>query len=290
MKSLLKCLPIILLLLLSSCGTTYKESYRPPSVTQAYDRELSVVLEAPYAAVWRALVDYVTTTRVSIEAYDRKSGLMTIAFGEADPERYVDCGRWDTHRSSFAAFMTGSAGFDASVLKFLSNKSHFSGKMRVHVQEKGTAATRLDVSSEYHLEVEPGRYPYRPGATWSFVTGGSATVPEGDYVPSVICRPTHASEQELIDSIQSRLRAHGHLGSSNPAQTAALQPGDGERVWPLAVGSQRREENRTPDGIAEAEKLVAEWKPGSCELKRAGIRKETNSRTPLRLAADPQDT
>ena len=150
---------IILVVLLSGC--VVQPTYLAPSGA-VVPISSEIKIDKSFDEVWQSLIEYSAKSFFSIKNFEKDSGLLTLAFGNSQPERYVDCGDLNApHMNYDGAYLsavqtTGRVALD--------------GAMNLFVKSIGGNKTVISVNAKYVLSVKDGNLPMQ---TWSFDTAGS---------------------------------------------------------------------------------------------------------------------
>lgn len=196
MRMNLRCHPLLtsslLAALLTACATG---SYTPP-VASVEMKQHERIVNKPFDETWTSLVDYASRAFFSIDTFEKASGLMTLSFGSSEPWRYIDCGQFKAQAASKV--------IDMPYVKYVTERRQgkLDGRMNILVKPVG-ANTLVRVNARY-IYIVPAQ-PSIPAHSWTFDSGGEATVTIPDPVPGSIptrtCRPTYAAEKEILEAV-----------------------------------------------------------------------------------------
>jgi hypothetical protein len=183
------------LIALLGCATATYTVPRPLSDPIQYER----VVGKSYDDTWTSLVDYTSRAFFGIDRFEKASGLMTLTFGSSDPARFIDCGH-------FAGERLGQS-LDVPYARYLHEKfgAKLDGKMNLVVRSVDAKSTLVRVNSRYIFTVPPNPNIAPSVQTWTFDSGGEATVTVARPTPGTIatrtCRPTYVAERAILDAV-----------------------------------------------------------------------------------------
>lgn len=144
------------------------------------------VVNANFDKTWTALVNYVSATNFEIRSFEKVSGLMALSFGNADVERYVDCGTWQ--ESAIASTVPYVSRTDLKL----------NGRMNLFVEPDGKERSRVRITTRYELRDDSGN-------VYNFTSSTPATVavrnPANGTIPNRTCRATLEAERQILRAI-----------------------------------------------------------------------------------------
>ena len=167
-------------------GPSY--GYAPPAPRASFDNQRLVA--ADYDATWTGLIDHVSRTSFAIDQFEKASGLLTLRFGEADIQRYVDCGTWTEN------------GINEPYAGRADQGHVLTGRMNIRVQPRGPGATDVRIDSLYRLKSNSGN-------VWQFTTNEPATINlatqdrAAGTTPIRTCQSTHEAERQILTGIEA---------------------------------------------------------------------------------------
>ena len=175
------------LLLLTSCASSLH--YTPP-MPAGNPEQYSTIVNKPFGDTWSALIEYVSQAFFAVENFEKDSGLVTLSFGAADPELYVDCGTIVVNHPDKTQRFDGPYA-----LYYRSRKgADLSGKMNVFAKPLGSDKTLVRVHARYLF----GDWTFDSGS-FDVVEFGAGTEKE---MEKRVCQPTYAAEQAILDAIK----------------------------------------------------------------------------------------
>ncbi|MGH2359949.1 MAG: hypothetical protein ACRDGM_05335 [bacterium] len=173
-------------------------TYTPPQAAvqpPQYER----VVNRSFDDTWSSLIDYTSQAFFGIDRFEKASGLMTLSFGSPEPERFIDCG----HMKAQAA----AQSIDMPYARYVNERfgATLNGKMNIVVRSLDPKRTLVRVNARYIFIVPPQTQPQTPAQTWTFDSGGEATirvaVATSGTIPTRTCRPTYAAERAILDAV-----------------------------------------------------------------------------------------
>lgn len=173
---------------LSGCAAyqaarTPNYDYRPPSPMAALENQRTI--DADFNTTWAALIDYVSSTFFSIRNFEKESGLLTLAFGETNIPRFVDCGTWfEDGRTE--PYIERDHGF------------RLSGQMNLRVRALSSTRSDVRINTRYVLRDNSDN-------VYEFTTDNPATLKPKNWTsgtpPTRTCQSTHAAEEQILTGI-----------------------------------------------------------------------------------------
>ena len=182
-------LGLIVATILGGCAPRYTAprtpdyDYSPPRPKAALENQR--VINADFDTTWSALIDYVSSTFFLIRNFEKESGLLTLAFGETNIPRFVDCGTWFV---------------DAQPEAYIERDMEFklSGQMNLRVRPESATRTNVRINTRYVLRDNAG-------TVYEFTTDNPATIePEerAEGTPTTrTCQSTHAAEEQILTGV-----------------------------------------------------------------------------------------
>lgn len=136
------------------------------------------------------MIDHVAATSLSIENFEKGSGLLILNFGDGNIARCVDCGTWQKDRYGLAGHKPYAARNDLTPR----------GRMNLRLKPRTDTTTDIRITTRYVLENDSGD-------VWEFTSDRPATVTVrsgADWTPPQrTCRATQAAEREIIGQIRN---------------------------------------------------------------------------------------
>ncbi len=179
-------LGLIAAAVLGGCAPSYRApnyDYRPPSPKAALENQM--VINADFDTTWAALVDYVSSTFFLIRNFEKESGLLTLAFGETNIPRFVDCGTW---------FVDGRP--EAYIERDFDFK--LSGQMNLRVRPVSSNRSDVRINTRYVLRDNSNN-------VYEFTTDSPATLKPKNWStgtpPMRTCQSTHEAEERILTGI-----------------------------------------------------------------------------------------
>lgn len=182
-------------LVLSGCATG---TYTPPGSLTGDDAKHEVIVNKSFDATWTSLIDYASSTFFAIDNFEKASGLITLSFGSSEPGRFIDCGQM--------VAQAGAQKFNGPYATYMSTHlgATLTGKMNLVVRQLEPNKTLVRANARY-VFVSPPQGGI-PGNSWTFESGGQATVPVtvpmAGTIPTRTCRPTYAAEKAILDAVR----------------------------------------------------------------------------------------
>lgn len=183
--------------LVAGCAAT--ASYIPPAPLSEHEKTYSAIVEKSYDDTWSALIQHAASTFFAIDNFEKESGLLTLSFGTGNPSAFIDCGHWDASWTDQQYQRHQFSGAYVDYLMVYMNGS-FTGKMNLLVAERGPQQSEVTVNARYIVQAPPN--------TWSFDSGGTATVNVSNpsrnvSTPSRTCQPTYKAETTILDAVRN---------------------------------------------------------------------------------------
>jgi len=162
--------------------------YTPPNQGDYVNINFERTINKSYDEVWSALIEYSASTFFAINTFEKESGLLTLKFGAANPDKYIDCGEIQSVNTDYSGSAIGA--FEAG------DYADLDGAMNIFVKPISSNVTQVRVNARYIFRASDG-YSKQ---IWSFDSGGSDTKRIGG-VSQMTCIPTHEAEETIIDGI-----------------------------------------------------------------------------------------
>ena len=174
------------------CATSGTGVYQPPSTEVQPRSSFERTINTAYDRAWEAIIDYVSESFFAIESYEKDSGLITLSFGSARPEVYVDCGHLQYERQQRPGVVISRQGgpFVAHLREQFDGS--LTGRLNISARAVSETATRVRVNARSVLSSTVG--------TWAFDSGSAGTV--GDRT----CVPTGAAEGAILSGVEAIAR------------------------------------------------------------------------------------
>ena len=180
---------------LTGCATG---TYHPPIGDLATQQNERLVKKS-FDETWSALVEHTSQTFFGIDKFEKASGLLTLSFGAANLERFIDCGRIDVQTPGKPT--DGSHNYVEYLSKF--GGGRLDGKMNLLVKSVTPNETLVRVSAKYIFSTPANQDTF--ANVWSFDSNSQATIAVGNAtkgtVPTRTCRPTLVAEKTILDAI-----------------------------------------------------------------------------------------
>lgn len=173
-------------------------TYAPPQAA-AQPPQYERVVNKSFDETWTSLIDYTSQAFFGIDRFEKASGLMTLNFGSSEPARFIDCG----HMKAQAA----AQSVDMPYARYLNERfnAKLDGKMNIVVRSLDPKRTLVRVNARYIFIAPAQTQPQTPVQTWTFDSGGEATVAVAGAlagtIPTRTCRPTYAAERAVLDAV-----------------------------------------------------------------------------------------
>jgi hypothetical protein len=148
---------------------------------------------------WASLVDYTSQAYFGIDRFEKASGLMTVNFGSSEPAHFVNCGRMKAQ--------TLADTVDQPYAQYLNERfaARLDGKMNIIVRSLAPRRTLVRVNARYVFATPAQTQPAAPSQTWTFDSGGEATLrvagAASGTIPTRTCRPTYAAERAILEAV-----------------------------------------------------------------------------------------
>lgn len=187
----------VMLASLFAAGCVSTASYTPPAPQTDRDKSYSATIDRPYDETWSALVRYAAGTFFAIDNFEKDSGLLTLSFGSDNASAFIDCGRmaatWTNQQYQKQEY--SGTYVDYMVMYY---SGSFTGRMNLLVSEVQPGTSEITVNARYVFHAPPN--------TWSFDSGGRATVYVANAAQSVssparTCQPTYKAEKAILDAV-----------------------------------------------------------------------------------------
>jgi len=181
---------VVVLLLFIFTGCTFVQSkYTTPRDRGSLNKKTFKVDES-FDAVWQSLTRYFPRKFFSIKYSEKKSGLFTLSFGGARPERYVDCGDiyGDDFKNKWSFLMDSKTTGTVELL----------GTVNIIVKPIDSSNTSVSLSTSYILNINDKNLSKQ---TWNFDTNGKQSKKLGEL--EITCMPTFYAENDIIAGINS---------------------------------------------------------------------------------------
>jgi len=173
-------------------------TYTPPQAA-AEPPQYERVVKKSFDDTWTSLIDYTSQAFFGIDRFEKASGLMTLNFGSSEPARFIDCG----HMKAQGA----AQSIDMPYAKYVNDRfgAKLDGKMNIVVRSLDPKRTLVRVNARYIFIVPAQTLPQIPSQTWTFDSGGEATIhvlgATAGTSPTRTCRPTYAAERAVLDAV-----------------------------------------------------------------------------------------
>lgn len=175
---------LLYLLMVTGCAVMPKlPKYTPPGEYTG-NQNTKVIIDKDFDAVWAALIESVSERFFTIKNYEKASGLMTLAFGEGNAAKYVDCGYIET----------ANLKAKGPYIEFVQSKLF--GHVNLVIKAISAKKTQVSAIILYNLNI----VDLNLTQNWSFGTGGSQTKHIG--VIDMTCVPTYEAEKSILAAIQ----------------------------------------------------------------------------------------
>ncbi|MEM1401137.1 MAG: hypothetical protein AAGF58_14720 [Pseudomonadota bacterium] len=179
--------------LLTACASG---TYEPPAVPAVTTATISAL--EPDGAINR-IVDGAAGLGFEVRDVDRQQGVISLAFGQERPRRYVDCGTYDG--------TTGQTSFSGNWINWVttSRRAQLTGLMEVTVAPTDDGQSFVSVRAGYALTLPASIAPGFAGADFAFASDTTDTVDiihalEGGR-PKRTCGPSGEAERQILDLV-----------------------------------------------------------------------------------------
>jgi len=185
----------VLFIIISITGcATGTSKYIGPS-TRGFLQEKEYTVNKPIAKVWETYVKFSGRKYFTILRNNMNSGVLTLAFGGRQPEKYVDCGKVpDVNPVNMVPYI-GKVKMNGTV--------ELVGKIELFMKPIDNENTRINFVVHYNLKIKEGNFPVQ---TWSFVSNDIPARKVGDRV--IECMSTFVAEVDVISGINTTRGGH----------------------------------------------------------------------------------
>lgn len=208
---------ILMAFLASSCASSGKIKYTPPS--NSYDEPKNVtVVPRSRDAIWQATIPQLGKKFFVINNLDKSSGLINISYS-GDPEEYIDCGRIlsevknasGERRYDFAAAKARQSYevVDPVYGYFAIDRSmSLEGRINLVFEEVSEGITQITVNTRYIVERKQvikslaNRFPQTISDKISFNSNNGASFPLGTNSEAAACVATGALEHQILSVVR----------------------------------------------------------------------------------------
>jgi len=173
-------------------------TYTPPQ-DAAQPPQYETVVNKSFDDTWSSLIDYTSQAFFGIDRFEKASGFMTLNFGSSEPARFIDCGHMNAQGAG--------QSIDMPYAKYLNERfgAKLDGKMNLVVRSVDPNQTLVRVNARYIFIAPAQTQPRTPSQTWTFDSGGEATVTVAGAlagtIPTRTCRPTYAAERAVLNAV-----------------------------------------------------------------------------------------
>ncbi len=202
-------LSFVLSMLLSSCAVEKEKltenvgKYVPPNIDDTKFKN-SVITNKNFDETWTSLINFVSDSFFKIENLEKDSGLLKLAFGSKETEKFIDCGDFE-----YTLFFTGEE-FKGSYIDYAKSGllAVLEAKMNINIQKIDNESTKISINTNYTYSTQHalGYYDPKLNQTYSFESGGYQTIdvinPIKGSIPTRTCKSTNFAETAIFNAIK----------------------------------------------------------------------------------------
>lgn len=181
------------MLALAGCSASiYKPPVAPPP------ERFTTVLDKDFETTWKALLERLPSSTITIDKADKATGVMQLSFGSSDPELYVDCG---DYRGDVP--LKRDSNFSGPYIRY--RRGVLATTVKVSVTSLAAERTEVRIKAVYVVMADRGN----AADTWAFESGSAKTlqIDAGAQArgtdPSRTCLPTNKLEKSVLETVSS---------------------------------------------------------------------------------------